>query len=1110
MSSNIQALANGEGAPCISPASFWMADHVVDSAWLEHGPFAFWLIDAIRPKTFVELGSHNGFSYFCVCQAVRRLGLGTACYAVDSWQGDEHAGFYGEDVFAAVSAVHEQQYSDISTLLRCYFSEALPYFPDGSIDLLHIDGRHGYQDVLEDFTSWRAKLSPRGVVLFHDTNVRERDFGVWRLWAELREQAPSFEFLHGHGLGVLAPGSEIPEGLKPLVFASETERAAIQSSYARLGRGLFVQRESDRAKSDIGYLRQDVLDARREARELAEDRAQKQAALAERDQALADAARERSDLHNALAERTQDIARLTAAEQAAREEAQAVAEAIADHLIAQQAALRLAEQRIAMLHGPAEIAAALQAERARLLQELHDISHSTLWRRTAPLRRFFTRHPGLRRALLGGGKLLCWTVTLQLPRKLQARRDRMREAASLAAQPHEKSRLTEATRAELASFLASGDRLRLEAAEAPDISIVIVLWNQAHLTLRCLRAIAAAGGPSREIILVDNGSTDETASLLERLDGARVIRSPENLGFLRGCNRGAAEARGRAILLLNSDAFLRPDALAAAMETLDSAADIAAVGARLLLPSGRLQEAGSLVWADGSCLGYLRGEAPEAFAAMFRRDVDYCSGACLLIRRDLWEQLGGLDEAFAPAYYEETDFCLRLQEAGYRVVYDPAMVVDHFEFGSEAARGDSTEAMRRNQALFRERHSARLRQKHLPADAQTLLAARHAAAWPRPHLLVIDNDVPLGAAGAGYPRAREILAAAVRAGWAVTLFPLHTVSADWKAAWREIPREIEIVSGHGGTAEGFVSFMRERHGFYDTILISRPENMTLVRGYLAEHPDLLAGSRLIYDSEALAATRVIARARFEGQPFADAEARAMITEELALARDADSILCVNEAEARQFVRHGVPVHVLAHTIPCRTDTPSWADRAGFLFIGRLKEQDAPNWVGLAWFIRDVWPLIRRMLPQATLAVVGQLHPEHAELEAPSVRLLGPLDDLGPAYDAARVFIAPVHFAAGVPLKIIEAAAAGVPVVGTSLMAKQLVWQSGQEITTADSAEEFVRACVALYQDEEAWQDRRVAAQKRVQGEYSAERFDERVAEILNGSANRPAHLQSPL
>ncbi|GAB0114499.1 hypothetical protein AcidC75_20230 [Acidisoma sp. C75] len=1090
------SLASPRVAPCLSPASFWTADHIVDSAWLEHGPFAFWLVDALRPRSFVELGSHNGFSYFCACQAVKTLGLGTACYAIDSWEGDEHAGFYGNEIFAAVSDVHERHYSDFSTLMRCYFAQALPYFPDGSIDLLHIDGRHGYGDVLEDFTTWAPKLSPRGVVIFHDTNVRERDFGVWRLWAELQARYPSFEFLHGHGLGVLAPGPEIPDGLKPLVYANEAERALIQHSYARLGRAFFLQREADRAKAEAGYLRQDVVDQRRVTEQQAAEGAAREQRIAALDAALAEAAREREAMREALAEQSR---RLADAEEQAREalaSAAAVSETIADHALALQGKVRVLEQNIRLLEGPASTAPGLAAERDALRQELEAIRNSTFWRRSEPLRQQLGRHPRLRRLLLGGAKLFWWSVTLRLPQRLAARRQAQLDARNAPPPPDEKARLTTAARRELADFMASDTRLRFPEAEAPEISIILILWNQAHLTLRCLRAIAAATGPSCEVILLDNGSTDETPALLERLEGARIIRSPENLGFLRGCNQAAAAARGRAILLLNNDAVLRPGSLHAALETLDSAPDIGAVGARIILPSGRLQEAGSIVWADGSCLGYLRGAAEDAYPAMFRRDVDYCSGACLLVRRSLWQQLGGFEPAFAPAYYEETDLCLRLQTAGFRVVYDPAVVIDHFEFGSEAAGGDSTLAMRRNQALFRERHAGPLRRTHLMPDGLPVLAARRAAAWPKPRLLVIDNEVPFSSGGAGYPRARAMLAAAVRAGWAVTLFPLHMASVDWQAAWREVPRDVEIVSDHGETAEGFLSFLRERRGFYDTILISRPENMTLVRGYLAAEPDLLEGSRLIYDSEALAASRVIARAKFEGHPLPAAEAEAMITEELALARKADAILCVNEAEARRFARFGVPVHVLAHTIPCREQPPAWAERSSFLFVGRLREQDSPNWVGLTWFVRAVWPLIRRALPVARLSIIGQLHPDHAALEAPGVQLLGPVEDLGPAYDAARVFIAPVHFAAGVPLKIIEAGAAGIPVVGTRLMAEQLLWEPGVEMRAADTAEEFAEACLGLHESEERWAAIQAAAQARVRREYGEEVFAQRVRDIL--------------
>jgi hypothetical protein len=221
-----------------SVASYWIPRHLLQSAWLEHGPFAFWIVDAARPSAVVELGTHNGFSFFAFCQAVRALGLQCACYAVDTWRGDEHAGFYGEEVFQSVSELRLQHYADIATLVRSTFDEALPYFAAASIDLLHIDGRHSYEDVLHDYTSWLPKLSEHAVVLFHDINVRERGFGVWKLWHELKDKFPSFEFIHGHGLGVLAVGKNYPVGLQPLFDAnfSEDARSLVRATYSRLGK----------------------------------------------------------------------------------------------------------------------------------------------------------------------------------------------------------------------------------------------------------------------------------------------------------------------------------------------------------------------------------------------------------------------------------------------------------------------------------------------------------------------------------------------------------------------------------------------------------------------------------------------------------------------------------------------------------------------------------------------------------------------------------------------------------------------------------------------------------------------------------------------------------
>jgi hypothetical protein len=174
------------------------------NAWVGHLPFAMWLVRTISPKTLVELGTYSGNSYFSFCQAVIEADTATRCFAVDTWQGDEHTGYYLEDVFGAVNAYHQAHYASFSRLLRMSFDEALGYFSDESIDLLHIDGLHTYEAIQHDFETWLPKLAPGAVVLIHDTNVRERSFGVWRFWEELRACYPrTLEFVHSHGLGVL-------------------------------------------------------------------------------------------------------------------------------------------------------------------------------------------------------------------------------------------------------------------------------------------------------------------------------------------------------------------------------------------------------------------------------------------------------------------------------------------------------------------------------------------------------------------------------------------------------------------------------------------------------------------------------------------------------------------------------------------------------------------------------------------------------------------------------------------------------------------------------------------------------------------------------------------
>jgi Methyltransferase domain len=235
----------------LSEASFWRPNRIKLSAWIEHVPFAFWLVEALRPSSIVELGTYSGTSYAALCQAVHTLRLETRCYAIDTWKGDKQTGFYGDDIFADLAAYNREFYSGFSSLIRSTFDEASQYFEDGSIDLLHIDGCHTYEAVRHDFERWLPKLSSRAVVLLHDTNVREREFGVFHLWNKLQSRWPTFEFIHGHGLGILGVGADLTGSLPRLFQANERANvaSAIRSMYSGLGKSMEVRMDKERELS---------------------------------------------------------------------------------------------------------------------------------------------------------------------------------------------------------------------------------------------------------------------------------------------------------------------------------------------------------------------------------------------------------------------------------------------------------------------------------------------------------------------------------------------------------------------------------------------------------------------------------------------------------------------------------------------------------------------------------------------------------------------------------------------------------------------------------------------------------------------------------------------
>lgn len=372
----------------LSAASFSPSYLVDPKGWIGHIPFAAWLIKQIKPQIFVELGTHSGNSYFSFCQAVAELGLSSRCFAVDSWQGDEQAGYYGDEIFEQVDSNNQSNYADFSQLLRMTFDEAVEQFGDGTIDVLHIDGLHTYEAVRHDFETWLPKLSPQAVVLFHDTAVHDEGFGVWRFWKQLQSKySDHFEFDHCNGLGVLQllpPKSDSPFTWSALNHIQETE---IKSFFSVLGDRL-INRFNLELLHQRFEERGDYVDTLNHALEQsAQGVSELKLALGESHRALEQSAEGISELRQALSETRQVVS-------------------------AQQHQLSVLSENIDQLI----------SEKMELEKLYSDIVHSTAWKVTFPFRRLLENHPFLRRYSRKIASVLWWAVTGKLRQRLREHR----------------------------------------------------------------------------------------------------------------------------------------------------------------------------------------------------------------------------------------------------------------------------------------------------------------------------------------------------------------------------------------------------------------------------------------------------------------------------------------------------------------------------------------------------------------------------------------------------------------------------------------------------------------------------------------------------------------
>lgn len=630
----------------------------------------------------------------------------------------------------------------------------------------------------------------------------------------------------------------------------------------------------------------------------------------------------------------------------------------------------------------------------------------------------------------------------------------------------------------------------------PVLSVIVVFFNQVGLSYACLQSILKNISMPYEVIIVDNHSTDETHLLLDKIRGATIIRNNENLHFLKANNQALEHVRGRYLLFLNNDAQLSPSSVASALNTLNSDEKCGAVGGKIILPDGTLQEAGSIIWNDGSCLGYGRYENPDSPEYNFKRVTDYCSGAFLLTHTHLFREHGGFDNRFEPAYYEETDYCLWLQEKGMDVVYDPGAAVFHFEFGSDIS--DSVKAIQqKNRIIFYEKHQDQLKKHFAPDPAKRLMARFAASRSGEKRVLYIDDRVPHCDQGSGFPRSNAIINLIKESGYDVTIYPLNFPDEDTpETAYRDINPYIEIASGYG--LKGFREFIRSRQEYYDVIWISRPHNMKAVREAILPLKDK---RRIIYDAEAIFTDREIMKEEMNGNDIAEAKKMKWYKNEFKLSDAAHAIVCVSENDALKFRHSGKKeIFVLGHSLETAESIPGFGEREGLLFVGNLDNDASPNVDSVIWFINDILPIVRQKIPGLTIDIIGSAKSSRIQSShKDGVFIHGKVESVSRFYNKCRIFIAPTRFAAGIPYKIHEAASYGLPVVATQLLCGQLGWQNRRELITAGiDKNDFAKKIVELYNDMGLWKELQKNAITCVRNELSLHAYKQRIADILRG------------
>ena len=621
--------------------------------------------------------------------------------------------------------------------------------------------------------------------------------------------------------------------------------------------------------------------------------------------------------------------------------------------------------------------------------------------------------------------------------------------------------------------------LVLPSPAEPRVSVIIPVHGELAYTLACLRSIMQrAAATAFEVIVVDDASPDDSAQALAGIAGLRLIVNPRNLGFIGSCNAGTKVARGEFLLFLNNDTQVTSGWLDALLDCFAERADCGIAGSRLVYPDGRLQEAGGLVFADGSCWTTGRFEPRDVPLFRCRREVDYVSGASLLIRRDVFVRAGGFDARYAPAYYEDADLAFAVRGLGLRVYYEPASTVIHCEgisAGTDLDRGMKRH-QRPNRAKFIGKWTAALAAQ--PPAGTPLERAIH---WRRRgRVLVVDAMTPEPSRDSGSLRLCAILRLLDEQGWSTAFLP-----DDGRAS----PAEIDALGALGCEvlSKPWVAdlprWLREHGSELHAVILCRHTVAGQYAGLVRRHAPQ---AKLIFDTVDLHFLRERRAAELGGSAIMARQAEAARRSELALIEQADVSLVVSPHEQSLLARllPQARVELLSNIHEVHGCRQPYAGRSDLVFIGGYGHP--PNSDAVRWIAEEILPKLREALSDIRVHVLGDM-PDTArhELATPGLEFHGRVAELAPWLDHCLATLAPLRFGAGVKGKINMSMSHGVPVIATTIAVEGMQLADGVNVLVADDAATFVEAVGRLQRDETLWQQLSVRGLDNVQQHFSA-------------------------